>query len=200
VARWEAFRQCPGCGYDFAAGEGERSCTWGDCPYLPEELDELRAVSVQLPNDGGEPALRRPADVRALGRTNVARPEHEAVAGKSDSRLHEHLMAISGRHGAFMAAAVSPVNPSTEEVGTMTLAIHDRIIDARGMPCPRSLMALIGAIREGVAGDAIEVLSTDESSKADIPAWVRKARHELVEIVPEDGYARFVVRKAGESS
>jgi TusA-related sulfurtransferase len=96
------------------------------------------------------------------------------VARKSNSRLHEELMAISGRHGEFMAAAVSPVS-SSEEVGTMTLAIHDRIIDARGMPCPRSLMALIGAIREGMPGDAVEVLSTDESSKTDIPAWIRKA-------------------------
>ncbi len=34
-ARWKAFRQCPGCGFDFASGEGERSCSWGDCPYLP---------------------------------------------------------------------------------------------------------------------------------------------------------------------
>ena len=39
MAKWEAFRQCPGCGFDFASGEGERSCSWGDCPYLPEELN-----------------------------------------------------------------------------------------------------------------------------------------------------------------
>ncbi len=79
----------------------------------------------------------------------------------------------------------------------MTLATHaDRLIDARGMPCPGPLMALIGAIREGAVGDAIEVLSTDEGSKTDIPAWVRKARHELLEVVAEDGYARFVVKKA----
>ena len=39
MAKWEAFSQCPGCGYDLATGEGERSCAWGDCPYLPEELD-----------------------------------------------------------------------------------------------------------------------------------------------------------------
>ena len=39
MAKWEAFRQCPGCGFDFATGEGERSCSWGDCPYLPEELN-----------------------------------------------------------------------------------------------------------------------------------------------------------------
>ena len=78
----------------------------------------------------------------------------------------------------------------------MTLATHaDRLIDARGMPCPGPLMTLIGAIREGTVGDVIEVLSSDEGSKTDIPAWVHKAGHELLEVVPEEGYARFVVRK-----
>jgi TusA-related sulfurtransferase len=71
-----------------------------------------------------------------------------------------------------------------------------RSIDAKGMPCPGPLMSLIGAIREGQIGDVFEVLSTDEGSKTDIPAWVSKARHELIEVVPEEGYARFVVRKA----
>jgi hypothetical protein len=37
--RWEGFRQCPGCRFDFATGEGARSCSWGESPYLPEELD-----------------------------------------------------------------------------------------------------------------------------------------------------------------
>jgi tRNA 2-thiouridine synthesizing protein A len=78
----------------------------------------------------------------------------------------------------------------------MTTATITRSIDARGMPCPGPLMSLIGAIREGALGDVIEVLSSDEGSKTDIPAWIAKARHELVEVTPEDGYARFVVRKA----
>lgn len=71
-----------------------------------------------------------------------------------------------------------------------------RSIDARGMACPGPLMELIGAIRHGQVGDVFEVLSSDEGSKTDIPAWIEKARHELVEVIPEDGYARFVVRKA----
>ncbi len=68
-------------------------------------------------------------------------------------------------------------------------------IDGRGMPCPGPLMSLIGAIRQGAVDDVIEVLSSDEGSKTDIPAWVAKAGHELVEVLDEDGYARFVVRK-----
>jgi TusA-related sulfurtransferase len=57
-------------------------------------------------------------------------------------------------------------------------------------------MSLIGEIRQARVDDVIEVLSSDEGSKTDIPAWVAKAQHELVEVVEEDGYARFVVRKA----
>jgi tRNA 2-thiouridine synthesizing protein A len=71
-----------------------------------------------------------------------------------------------------------------------------RSIDARGIACPGPLMALIGAIRQAQVGDVIEVLSSDEGSKSDIPAWVEKASHELVEVHPEDGYARFMIRKA----
>ncbi len=78
----------------------------------------------------------------------------------------------------------------------MTTAKTDRTIDARGMPCPGPLMSLIGAIREEEVGTVIEVLSSDEGSKSDIPAWVAKASHELIEVIPEDDYARFLVRKA----
>ena len=77
----------------------------------------------------------------------------------------------------------------------MTIANVTRSIDARGMPCPGPLMSLIGAIREGEVGDVLEVLSSDEGSRTDIPAWVRKAGHEMVEVADEDGHARFVVRK-----
>ena len=78
----------------------------------------------------------------------------------------------------------------------MTTVNITRSIDARGMPCPGPLMSLIGAIREGAVDDVIEVLSSDEGSRTDIPAWVAKAGHELVATVDEDGYARFVIRKA----
>ena len=77
----------------------------------------------------------------------------------------------------------------------MTTTEITRSIDARGMACPGPLMTLIGAIREGSIGDVIEVLSSDEGSKTDIPAWVAKARHELVDVVTEDGYSTFVIRK-----
>jgi TusA-related sulfurtransferase len=57
-------------------------------------------------------------------------------------------------------------------------------------------MSLIGAIREGTVGDVIEVLSTDAGSATDIPAWVAKARHELLTVTDREGATAFVVRKA----
>ena len=38
--------------------------------------------------------------------------------------------------------------------------------------------------------------SVGAGSKTDIPAWVTKAKHELVSVVDEAGYAKFTVRKA----
>lgn len=70
-----------------------------------------------------------------------------------------------------------------------------KTIDARGMACPGPLMALIGAIRQGQVGDVFEIWSSDAGSKTDIPAWVTKAKQELVSVVDEPGYATFTVRK-----
>jgi tRNA 2-thiouridine synthesizing protein A len=78
----------------------------------------------------------------------------------------------------------------------MSAITVDRTIDARGMACPGPLMTLIGAIRQGQVGQVFEVLSSDEGSNTDIPAWVAKAKHELVEVVQDGGYAHFIVRKA----
>lgn len=69
------------------------------------------------------------------------------------------------------------------------------IVDSRGMPCPGPLISLITALKQLQVGDEVEVLSSDRGSNKDIPAWVEKAGHELVETETLEGHARFVVRK-----
>jgi len=71
-----------------------------------------------------------------------------------------------------------------------------KIIDARGSLCPGPLMNLIKNIRRAPVGAVFEVWSTDKGTKVDLPKWVAKAKHELVEINENDGYNRFVVKKA----
>nr|WP_041834898.1 sulfurtransferase TusA family protein [Acidothermus cellulolyticus] len=72
----------------------------------------------------------------------------------------------------------------------------DKEIDARGSFCPGPLMEMIHAIRDAQVGDVVAVLSKDPGSRTDIPAWVTKAKHELLAIEDHGDYARFVVRKA----
>ena len=68
-------------------------------------------------------------------------------------------------------------------------------IDARGSFCPGPLMELVRVIKEVEVGEVIDLLSSDEGSKKDIPAWITKAGHELIEIKEEDDFRHFVVKK-----
>ena len=70
-----------------------------------------------------------------------------------------------------------------------------RVVDARGSFCPGPLMELIRAIRESAPGQVIAVYSSDSGSKTDIPKWVEKAGHRLVEIERRDGYDEIIVEK-----
>jgi TusA-related sulfurtransferase len=56
-------------------------------------------------------------------------------------------------------------------------------------------MELIRAIRESEPGQVISVYSTDSGSRIDIPKWIDKAGHRLVEVATRDGYDEIVVEK-----
>lgn len=77
---------------------------------------------------------------------------------------------------------------------TTTLTV-DKSIDARGSFCPGPLLELIRGVKSVEVDQTLEVLSSDPGSNKDIPIWVTKAKHELVAIVQEEGYNRFVIRK-----
>ncbi len=79
----------------------------------------------------------------------------------------------------------------------MAVATEGRIvIDARGSFCPGPLMELIRGIKQAKVGEEVEVWSSDQGSRKDIPFWAQKAGHTLVGVFEETGYARLVVRKA----
>ena len=70
-----------------------------------------------------------------------------------------------------------------------------RVIDARGSFCPGPLMELIRGIRESEPGALLAVYSSDSGSRTDIPKWVEKAGHRLVEVTSREGYDEIVVEK-----
>ena len=70
-----------------------------------------------------------------------------------------------------------------------------RTVDARNTFCPGPLMELIRAVKEGNVGEVIAVWSSDSGSERDIPLWVNKAGHEMVEINKKEDYKEFVIKK-----
>ena len=75
---------------------------------------------------------------------------------------------------------------------------HRMVVDARGSWCPGPLMELVRVIKEEPVGTEFELLSSDEGSRKDVPMWLTKAGHTLLEVRNETGYDRYVIRKAHE--
>jgi tRNA 2-thiouridine synthesizing protein A len=72
------------------------------------------------------------------------------------------------------------------------------VVDARGSWCPGPLMELVRVIKDEPVGTEFELLSSDEGSRKDIPMWLEKAHHQLIEMRPDAGFDRFIVRKTHE--
>ncbi len=70
------------------------------------------------------------------------------------------------------------------------------IVDARGTACPGPLLAAKKAIGEIGSGEVMEIYSSDEGTKVDIPKWCQKMAHEFLGVVEEDSYTRLFLRKA----
>ncbi len=70
----------------------------------------------------------------------------------------------------------------------------DIVVDSRGATCPGPLMDLIGKVKTADEGTVFELQTSDSSSSHDVPEWVEKADHELLDIVEHDDYWSIFVR------
>jgi tRNA 2-thiouridine synthesizing protein A len=82
---------------------------------------------------------------------------------------------------------------TAEELKTITVS---KIIDARGTACPGPLLAAKKAIGDIESGEIMEILSSDEGTKHDIPRWCEKMEHEYLGTLEEDSYTRLFLKKA----
>jgi TusA-related sulfurtransferase len=70
-----------------------------------------------------------------------------------------------------------------------------KVIDARGSFCPGPLMELIAGMKLAQVGEELELLSTDKGSANDVPEWIRKVGHEMLDNREEAGVWHIAVRK-----
>lgn len=68
-------------------------------------------------------------------------------------------------------------------------------VDSRGRPCPIPVIDLAKAIAKVDVGHDVIVLSDDPGAAADIPAWCRMRRQDLVSAVEADGHTTYRVRR-----
>lgn len=68
-------------------------------------------------------------------------------------------------------------------------------VDARGSACPGPLLEAKKGIGKVKVGEVIEILSGDQGTRVDIPAWAGKVGHEFLGVVEADGYDRLFVRR-----
>ena len=71
-----------------------------------------------------------------------------------------------------------------------------RVVDAKNTFCPGPLMELIANMKQIEVGEELEVLSTDEGSANDIPEWVNKVGHEILDSYEDAGVWHIIVKKA----
>jgi tRNA 2-thiouridine synthesizing protein A len=71
----------------------------------------------------------------------------------------------------------------------------DKTIDCRGTACPGPLLEAKRGITSVPIAGTIEVLSSDEGTADDIPAWAGKVGHEFLGTIEESGIWRIFVKR-----
>lgn len=71
----------------------------------------------------------------------------------------------------------------------------DKILDARGLKCPKPLFEVSKALGELNPGQVLEAKADDPAFKLDIEAWCRRTGNELVELRRDQQTFTALVRR-----
>jgi tRNA 2-thiouridine synthesizing protein A len=72
----------------------------------------------------------------------------------------------------------------------------DRHLDCLGLFCPMPIVKTREAMKTMAVGQALEVLSDDPASDADMQSWAQRTGNELVAVTKDGSIYRFLVRKS----
>ena len=71
----------------------------------------------------------------------------------------------------------------------------DVTLDCFGLLCPMPIIETAKKIKEMKTGQVLEVLSTDEGIKTDMPAWCKATGNEFLGVEEKDGEYKVYVKK-----
>ena len=71
----------------------------------------------------------------------------------------------------------------------------DFVLDCAGLVCPMPAVKTAMQLEKMELGQVLEVITTDEVSKVDLPQWCKQTGNELVDIVEDNEAVHIYVRK-----
>ncbi len=74
----------------------------------------------------------------------------------------------------------------------------DTILDCYGLLCPVPIIQTAKKIKEMKLGEVLEIISTDEGLKADLPAWCKMSGQQFLGVEQEGEVFRGYVKKIRE--
>ena len=72
----------------------------------------------------------------------------------------------------------------------------DKVIDAKGLICPRPILKLFKAVKEMKQGEVIQVMADDLAFEVDVKAWCTMTHHTFLDIVQEDSVITATIEVA----
>lgn len=69
-------------------------------------------------------------------------------------------------------------------------------VDARNAVCPVPILKAVEALRDIDDGQTIELMTTDDGSLVDVPAWANDMGYPIEETFETGGATHFVIVKA----
>ncbi len=69
------------------------------------------------------------------------------------------------------------------------------VLDAKGLMCPMPIVQLAKKMKSMKVGEELDLISDDEGSKADVPAWCQRTGNELVAMKEENGVFTYRIKK-----
>jgi tRNA 2-thiouridine synthesizing protein A len=79
----------------------------------------------------------------------------------------------------------------------MSDPVADMVLDCSGLVCPLPILKMSKAIKQLGQGQVLKMIATDAGAPADVEAWTRQTKNELLASEQEDGRYVFLVRRTG---
>jgi TusA-related sulfurtransferase len=71
----------------------------------------------------------------------------------------------------------------------------DRTLDCYGLLCPVPIIKTSQEFKKMKVGETLEVLSTDQGIKSDMPAWCKSTGNEFLGIEEKEGEYKVYIKK-----